>query len=149
MRAIIQRVREASVEVDGEVVGQIAAGLLVLVGAGDGDGEKDADYIAKKIGDLRIFSDTNGLMNLSVEDIQGSVLAVSQFTLYGDCRKGRRPSFVHALEPKAAKALFERVCKSLSQRGIHVETGIFQADMQVHLLNDGPVTLMLDSNKSF
>jgi len=149
MRAIIQRVREARVEVDAQVVGQIASGLLVLVGAGANDSVKDAEYIAKKIGDLRIFPDEKGLMNLSVEDIGGSVLAVSQFTLYGDCRRGRRPSFVHALEPVEAKALFEHVCAALANRGLTVETGVFQADMQVHLLNDGPVTLMLDSEKTF
>tara|TARA_B100000579_G_C22582534_1_gene734191 strand:+ start:50 stop:499 length:450 start_codon:yes stop_codon:yes gene_type:complete len=149
MRAIIQRVREAKVEVEGQVVGAIGPGLLVLVGAGEGDESGDAGYIAKKVGDLRIFSDDQGLMNLSVQDIGGAVLAVSQFTLFGDCRKGRRPSFVKALEPQAAKKLFEEVCEGIRNRGIPVETGIFQADMQVHLLNDGPVTLMLDSKKSF
>jgi len=149
MRAIIQRVREAKVEVEGQVVGAIGPGLLVLVGAGEGDESGDASYIAKKVGDLRIFSDDQGLMNLSVQDIGGAVLAVSQFTLFGDCRKGRRPSFVKALEPQAAKKLFEEVCESIRGRGIPIETGIFQADMQVHLLNDGPVTLMLDSKKSF
>jgi D-tyrosyl-tRNA(Tyr) deacylase len=149
MRAVIQRVREARVEVDDQVVGQIGAGVVALVGAGARDTERDAEYIAKKIGDLRIFNDPEGLMNLSVEDMGGQVLAVSQFTLYGDCRKGRRPSFLGALEPARAKELFEKVCHLLEARGLKVATGVFRAQMQVHLVNDGPVTLMLDSEKSF
>ena len=149
MRAVIQRVREARVDVGPQTVGQISEGLMVLIGAGQHDDEKDAAYIAKKIGDLRIFSDEQGLMNLSVADVQGEVLAVSQFTLYGDCRKGRRPSFVHALEPEKAEQLFDRVCSLLRERGLRVSTGRFGADMQVHLINDGPVTLLVDSEKNF
>jgi D-tyrosyl-tRNA(Tyr) deacylase len=147
MRAVVQRVSEARVEVGGRVVGQIGAGLLVLVGAGQGDTEADVDWTARKVAELRIFEDEAGKMNRSVEDVGGAILAVSQFTLYGDVRKGRRPSFVGALEPVAADALVRRFVALLEQRGLHVETGEFGAMMEVHLVNQGPVTLIVDSRK--
>ncbi len=147
MRAVIQRVQKASVVVAGEEVGSIGSGIMALVGAGAEDTETDADYIAKKIVDLRIFEDPEGKMNLSLEDTGGSVLVISQFTLYGDCRKGRRPSFVHALEPQEADRLVNHVKAGISARGIPVQSGVFGADMKVSLLNDGPVTLLLDSQK--
>jgi len=147
MRAVIQRVKSSSVVVSNQEVGAIGEGMMVLVGAGQEDTESDADYIAKKIVDLRIFEDSEGKMNLSVEDTGGSVLLVSQFTLYGDCRKGRRPSFVQALEPDEAKRLVDYVAKRISERGIQVRTGVFGADMKVELVNDGPVTLLLDSKR--
>ena len=149
MRAVVQRVREAKVDVDGATIGAIETGLMVLLGTGQGDTEDDAAYIAKKIADLRIFKDDEGKMNLSVKDIDGAVLLISQFTLYGDCRKGRRPSFVHAQHPDLAAPLVERVRDDLKERGLCVETGSFGADMQVHLVNDGPVTLLLDSGRAF
>ena len=149
MRAVVQRVREASVRVGGEVVGAIGAGLLVLVGAGAGDSEGDALYLAGKVAGLRIFEDDAGKMNLSVEQIGGAVLAISQFTLYGDCRKGRRPSFVGAMEPKGANVLYERFVTILRERGLPVETGVFRAMMDVGLVNDGPVTLLVDSQRRF
>ena len=147
MRAVIQRVKSSSVVVSNQEVGAIGEGMMVLVGAGQEDTESDADYIAKKIVDLRIFEDSEGKMNLSIEDTGGSVLLVSQFTLYGDCRKGRRPSFVQALEPDEAKRLVDYVAKRISERGIQVRTGVFGADMKVELVNDGPVTLLLDSRR--
>ena len=140
----------ASVTVDGEIVGAIERGLCVLVGAGDGDTEKDVAYLADKVANLRIFADDQGKMNRSVLDIGGGVLAVSQFTLYGDARKGRRPAFVHALEPVAAKALYEKFVARVRAAGVSpVETGVFRASMQVALVNDGPVTILLDSKKTF
>lgn len=136
--------------VDGETTGQIEAGLCVLIGAGEGDSEDDARYIADKIANLRIFADDDGKMNRSVLDIGGGVLAVSQFTLYGDARKGRRPSFVHALEPAEAERLYQYVVEQLRAAGVsHVGTGVFRAMMQVELVNDGPVTILLDSRKAF
>ncbi|MEM9492709.1 MAG: D-aminoacyl-tRNA deacylase [Myxococcota bacterium] len=150
MRAVVQRVSRASVTVSGEVVGAIGRGLCVLLGAGDGDGPTDLTYIADKVANLRIFADDQGKMNRSVLDIGGGVLAVSQFTLYGDARKGRRPSFVHALEPGAAEALYEQFVARLRQLGVaEVATGVFRADMQVELVNDGPVTILLDSSRTF
>ncbi|MCB9731549.1 MAG: D-tyrosyl-tRNA(Tyr) deacylase [Deltaproteobacteria bacterium] len=148
MRAVVQRVSEAQVEVDGELVGRVepgAPGLLVLLGAGKGDGDADADFLADKICGLRIFEDDGGKMNLSLEDVGGSLLVVSQFTLYGDCRKGRRPSFVDALEPVAAARLVERFVARARTHLRSVETGRFQAHMVVSLVNDGPVTLILES----
>ncbi|MCA9517075.1 MAG: D-tyrosyl-tRNA(Tyr) deacylase [Myxococcales bacterium] len=148
MRAVVQRVSEAQVEVDGELVGRVepgAPGLLVLLGAGKGDGDADADFLADKICGLRIFEDGGGKMNLSLEDVGGSLLVVSQFTLYGDCRKGRRPSFVDALEPVAAARLVERFVARARTHLRSVETGRFQAHMVVSLVNDGPVTLILES----
>lgn len=145
MRVVAQRVREASVEVDGEVVGAIGRGLMLLVGCGAGDGEADTDYLADKVADLRIFEDDAGKMNLSALDIGGEILVVSQFTLYGDCRKGRRPSFTGALAPEAAEALIVRMIERLSAMGLVVAQGRFGAKMAVSLVNDGPVTLLLDT----
>ncbi len=149
MRAVVQRVSEACVRVAGQAVGQIGPGLLVLVGVGNGDKAEDSAWMADKIMGLRIFEDGAGKMNLSVLDTGGSVLAVSQFTLYGDCRKGRRPGFSNAARPETAIPLYEQFVSLCRDGGIHVETGIFQAEMQVSLVNDGPVTLLLDSGKSF
>ena len=149
MRAVVQRVREANVVVDGASVGRIGAGLLALVAAGDEDTDEDVAAIARKLANLRIFSDDEGRMNRSVEEAGGAVLVVSQFTLFGDCRKGRRPSFVHAMEPERAAEMVTAVCDALRERGLHVETGTFGAMMDVHLVNDGPVTLLLDSKKVF
>lgn len=149
MRAIIQRVKEARVDVGGETVGQIGEGILVLLGAGKDDTPADADYLVDKILALRIFEDSDGKMNLSVADTGGSLLVVSQFTLYGDCRKGRRPSFDRAAPPEIAEALYEEFVLKLRARGARVETGRFRAMMDVHLVNSGPVTLLLDSRKEF
>lgn len=149
MRAVIQRVLNASVEVDNEIIGKIGQGFLVLLGVGQEDDEADMKYIADKIINLRVFEDENEKMNLSINDVGGELLVVSQFTLYGDCRKGRRPSFDSAGEPKMAKELYEKTCKYFKDFGIKVETGRFAADMKVNLLNDGPVTLLLDSKKLF
>jgi D-tyrosyl-tRNA(Tyr) deacylase len=149
MRAIVQRVKEARVEVDGEVTGRIGEGVLVLLGAGKDDTEEDAEYLAEKILTLRIFEDAEGKMNLSVVDTGGEVLVVSQFTLYGDCRKGRRPSFDKAARPEDAERLYELFVGELRERGAKVETGRFRAMMDVHLVNSGPVTLMLDSKREF
>jgi D-tyrosyl-tRNA(Tyr) deacylase len=142
-------VRQASVTVDGTVTGAIGQGLLVLLGVDVNDSEKDADYMAEKIIGLRIFNDSDGKFNLSLEDVGGTVLLVSQFTLYGDCRKGRRPSFIAAARPEQAIPLYERVGALLREKGIAVATGVFGAHMDVELLNDGPVTLLLDSGKAF
>jgi D-tyrosyl-tRNA(Tyr) deacylase len=149
MRAVVQRVSHASVKVDGQIVGQIDRGLLVLLGVGPTDTEADADYLAEKIAGLRIFEDENEKMNLSVQDIGGAVLAVSQFTLYGDARKGKRPSFDAAARPEQAKELYEYFVERARSKGLRCETGIFQAMMQVELVNDGPVTILLDSTKEF
>jgi len=146
MRAVIQRVRHARVTVDGEVTGQIDQGILVLLGVTHGDVEKDGAWLANKIANLRIFTDAEGKMNDSLLDIGGGALVVSQFTLYGDCRKGRRPSFVGAAQPSLAEPLYERFCVQLAEVGVqHVGRGIFGAMMDVELLNDGPVTLTIDS----
>lgn len=150
MRAVVQRVSHASVTVEGQRVGEIEAGLLVLLGAGAGDVQSDLEYIVDKLVNLRIFADDAGKMNRSVLDIGGGVLVVSQFTLYGDARKGRRPSFIDALEPGAAKALYEQSLVALRAAGVaRVAAGVFAADMKVDLRNDGPVTLLLDSRKQF
>ncbi len=149
MRAVVQRVTRAEVRVGGEVVGRIAHGLLVLLGAGQGDGAADVDYLAEKVTNLRVFEDADGKLNLSVREVGGSLLVVSQFTLYGDCRRGRRPSFTEALEPVAAEALCERFVAQARATGLAVATGKFRAMMDVELVNAGPVTLLLDSKKSF
>lgn len=148
MRAVIQRVTEASVTTNEGVVGRIERGFLVLLGVADDDTQDDAIWIAGKIAGLRIFEDADGKMNLGLADAGGSVLLVSQFTLYGDCRKGKRPSFVQAARPEKANALYLSVRAELQGQGLTVETGTFQAHMDVRLLNDGPVTLILDSRKS-
>ncbi len=145
MRAVIQRVSEARVEVDGTVVGRIGQGLLVLVAVTHTDTEKEARWLARKVAGLRIFEDDAGKMNRSVIDVGGSVLVVSQFTLYGDARKGRRPSFVHAARPEHAEPLIERFCAFLEEEGVPVETGRFRAMMHVCLCNEGPVTIIVDT----
>jgi len=150
MRAVVQRVTEARVVVDGQVVGEIGRGLCVLVGAGAGDGDDDVAYLVGKLMGLRIFPDDDGKMNRSVMDVGGGVLAISQFTLFGDARKGRRPAFTSALEPTQAKVLYDRLVDQLRAAGVaQVGTGIFGADMKVSLVNDGPVTILLDSKKLF
>jgi D-aminoacyl-tRNA deacylase len=149
MRAVVQRVTSARVTVDDRVTGEIGVGLLVLVGVEQGDGRVDVQYISSKIRDLRIFPDDAGKMNRSVLDRQGGVLVVSQFTLAGDARNGRRPSFASAAAPQIAKDLYEDVVRELSASGLTVATGEFQAMMQVALVNDGPVTILLDSRKLF
>lgn len=149
MRAVLQRVARAQVEVDGQTVGAIGRGLLVLLGVEQGDGAQDAELVAKKTAELRLFEDDAGKMNRSVEDIGGEVLVVSQFTLAADCRKGRRPGFSGAAPPEVANELYEHYVALLRQRGLTVATGQFQAMMQVSLTNDGPVTFLLDSNKVF
>jgi D-tyrosyl-tRNA(Tyr) deacylase len=145
MRAVIQRVKSAQVCVDGRVSGKIGRGLLVLLGVGKGDGENDLSFLASKIPELRIFEDNSGKFNLSLKEVGGEILVVSQFTLFADCRKGRRPSFTEAEEPPAAKHFYEQFILKLKEQGIPVQTGEFQAKMEVHLVNDGPVTLLLDS----
>jgi D-tyrosyl-tRNA(Tyr) deacylase len=149
MRAVVQRVSRAEVRVAGESVGRIGRGLCALVGAGADDGEADVNYLAEKIAGLRVFPDDAGLMNRSVAEVGGGVLVVSQFTLYGDCRKGRRPSFASALAPGPAEALYERLLTRLRETGLPVESGRFRAMMDVDLVNDGPVTLLLDSKRVF
>jgi len=147
MRLVIQRVREARVEVDGRPTGSIAQGLLVLVAVARTDTQADADFLAEKLLSLRIFSDDEGKMNRSVAEIGGSLLVVSNFTLYGDCSKGRRPGFDLAAPPEQARALYEYFLGKLRASGVPVETGVFQASMAVHLVNDGPVTLLCESKK--
>ena len=149
MRVVIQRVHHASVKVDNETKGAISAGLLVFVGVAPSDGEKDIKYIADKITNLRIFEDEREKMNYSIKDVSGELLLISQFTLFGDCRKGRRPDFTSSCEPIKAKMIYEKLIDELKQRDLVVKTGIFGADMKVELLNDGPVTILLDSTKLF
>ncbi len=149
MRAVVQRVTSARVTVGDRVTGEIGSGLLVLLGVDQGDGPTDLQYIASKVRDLRIFADADGKMNKSVLDLQGGVLVVSQFTLSGDARNGRRPSFASAAPPQIARALYEEVVRELQTSGLQVATGEFQAMMQVSLVNDGPVTILLDSRKTF
>lgn len=149
MRAVVQRVKKSSVSVDEKTVGQIGKGLMVLIGVEDGDTDKDAEYISDKVTGLRIFEDQQGKMNLSVEDIKGEILAVSQFTLLADARKGRRPGFSRAAAPEEANRLYRSVIEKMSSKGINVEEGVFQAEMMVEIHNDGPVTILLDSRKLF
>lgn len=149
MRAIIQRVSSANVTVAGETVAAIEKGLLAFLGVARGDGEQDARYLADKTAALRIFEDSEGKMNLSVLDVGGMVLVVSQFTLYADCRKGRRPSFTDAADPETARVLYARVIELLRDRHVETAEGVFQASMQVELVNDGPVTILLDSRRNF
>jgi len=149
MRAVIQRVKRARVTVNGEITGEIGTGLLVLLGVGRGDDEAAADYLAAKIAGLRVFEDGEGKMNLAVTEVGGAVLAVSQFTLYGDVRKGKRPSFDEAARPETARALYEYFVGRIRATGVRCETGRFQEMMDVELVNDGPVTILMDSGKGF
>lgn len=149
MRAVIQRVSQAQVTVESTVVGAIGAGYAVLLGVGQGDTEADADYLAEKIAFLRIFQDAEGKMNLSIQDVSGQALVISQFTLYGDARKGRRPSFTDAAPPAEASRLYDYFCTRLADYGIPIARGVFQASMSVSLTNEGPVTMLLDSRKKF
>jgi len=149
MRAVVQRVSAASVLVEGKPTGEIAAGLCVLVGVGQGDSGEDARWLADKVVDLRIFEDEQGKMNRSVLEIGGGVLAISQFTLFGDARKGTRPGFVDAARPEIAQPLYARFCDQVRARGVRVGEGVFRATMQVRIVNEGPVTLLLDSKKLF
>lgn len=149
MRGVLQRVKNASVTVDGELISSIEKGILILIGVTDTDTEADASYIAEKTVNARIFEDSEGKMNLSLLDVGGEVLAVSQFTLYGDVRKGRRPSFVRAAKGEISEPLYELTCKKMEEMGVKVKKGIFGADMKVELLNDGPVTILLESDRSF
>lgn len=149
MRAVIQRVRRAHVSVDGRVVAEIGAGMVVLLGIGKGDSDETANYLAEKTANLRIFDDAEGKMNISLAGSGGAALVVSQFTLYGDVRRGRRPGFERAAPPEEANRLYEKYTASLRSFGIRVETGIFQTHMLVELENDGPVTILMDSEKLF
>lgn len=149
MRAVVQRVSRAQVTVNGEITGQIGLGLLVLLGVGRDDTEADAIYLAEKIAGLRVFEDDQGKMNRSVQDVEGSVLAVSQFTLYGDVRRGKRPSFDAAAPPERARQLYDFFVEQIRAAGLRCETGRFQEMMQVELVNEGPVTILLDSGRSF
>lgn len=149
MRAVVQRVSEARVEVDGQVVGAIDRGFLVLLGVAQGDTAADAAYLAEKTAGLRVFEDAAGKMNLALAKVGGAVLAVSQFTLLGDCRKGRRPGFTDAAAPELADRLYNDYVAALRATGLTVATGVFRAEMRVFLVNDGPVTLLLDSRKTF
>lgn len=149
MRAVVQRVTQSAVTVSGEPVGSIGPGLMVLIGVSSNDTDRDLKYITDKVPNLRIFDDENGVMNRSVLDVGGSILAVSQFTLYGDARGGRRPSYIRAAGPEMANDFYERAVAAWRAQGIHVETGRFRTEMMVSLVNDGPVTILLDSEKTF
>lgn len=149
MRAVVQRVSRAKVTVEGEITGEIGSGLLVLLGVAEGDSAEDAVMLADKLVGLRIFEDAEGKMNLALPEIGGAMLVVSQFTLLGDCRKGRRPSFIAAARPEVAESLYRALVAEVQGRGIAVATGRFQTHMDVELINDGPVTLLLDSRKAF
>ena len=149
MRAVVQRVTESSVSVNGEVKGSIKNGLMVLLGVETDDGQKDLDYMVEKVSGLRIFDDENGVMNLSVLDVGGEILSISQFTLLGDVRHGKRPSWIRAERPETANEMYMRFNEGLRARGVHVVEGVFQAEMSVDIVNDGPVTILLDSRKLF
>lgn len=149
MRAVLQRVTRAQVSVDGEVIGQIGQGLVVLLGVAQGDAQADAEWMAEKVIQLRLFEDAAGKTNLSIKDVAGGLLIISQFTLLADCRNGRRPSFTAAAPPEEANQLYESFVTACRQSGLPVQTGKFRANMQVELVNDGPVTVMLDSKKTF
>ena len=149
MRCVVQRVTEASVAVDGEVIGRCARGFMVLIGVHADDTERDLRYMAEKVPKLRVFEDDAGKMNLSLKDVGGGMLAISQFTLYGDARGGNRPSFIAAARPEKANPMYEQLVEAWRAQGIHVETGRFGADMKVSLVNDGPVTILMDSSKAF
>lgn len=149
MRCVVQRVSKASVTVNEKIIGQIKSGILALIGIGQEDGQQDIEWLAEKIIGLRIFEDQDGKMNLSLSEVNGDLLLVSQFTLFGDCRKGKRPSFSDAAPPELAKGMFNQLVNTLRQKGVKVETGEFQADMEVELVNQGPVTILLDSKKNF
>ena len=149
MRCVVQKVSRASVTVAGEIVGEIEKGFMVLAGAEEGDTEADATYCADKIAGLRIFEDDQDKLNLSVKDVNGAVLLVSQFTLLGDARHGRRPSFIRAARPEVAEPLFDLLCKKVADHGIPVQTGRFRTHMEVSLVNSGPCTILLDSKKGF
>lgn len=149
MRAVVQRVQRAAVEIGGSKAAEIGAGLLIFLGVGKDDTQADAEYLAEKIAFLRIFADEQGKMNLNVQQTKGAVLAVSQFTLYGDCRKGRRPSFSRAAPVQSADQLYEGFVRALRSQGVPVATGVFQAQMDVSLVNDGPVTILLSSEGEF
>jgi len=147
MRAVVQRVKRSHVEVDGKITGQISKGLMVLLGISEDDKTEDIEYMVDKVVNLRIFEDDDNKMNLSLLDVGGEILVASQFTLYGDCRKGRRPSFVRAAKPEKAQELYNKFIERLKEKNINVQCGIFQADMTVYIENDGPVTLIVDSEK--
>ena len=149
MRCVVQRVTQASVTSGGTLAGSVGPGMMVLIGVSAEDTEKDLKYMAEKVPNLRIFDDENGVMNRSILDAGGSILAVSQFTLYGDARGGRRPSYIRAAKPEMADRLYEQLVAAWRDKGIHVETGVFRTEMQVSLVNDGPVTILLDSEKTF
>lgn len=149
MRAVVQRVSTASVTVDGEVVSSIGPGLLVLAAVGKGDNQQQVDYLANKLCELRIFEDASGKMNLNVRQVEGAILLVSQFTLFGDARKGNRPSFDSAELPDPARLLFNSLAAAIDKIGVPVSTGKFRAHMQVHLINDGPITILIDSSRMF
>ena len=149
MRAVVQRVSRASVTVAGEVTGRIGKGFLILLGVEEGDGQDAVVYMAQKIAGLRVFEDADGKMNLGLAEVGGAMLVVSQFTLLGDCRRGRRPSFIQAARPELADELYRAFCAEIRGQGIEVQTGRFQAHMEVELVNDGPVTLLIDSRKQF
>ena len=147
MKVVVQRVKESSVTIDGSVYGQIQKGFMVLVGFCQDDTKEIVDKIVDKMIGLRVFEDENGKMNLSLQDVQGSILSISQFTLYGDCKKGRRPSFIHAAKPEYAIPLYDYFNEKIKEHGIELQTGVFGADMKVSLINDGPVTIILDSQE--
>ena len=149
MRAVVQKVKKAQVLSEGKLSGEIGQGLVVFLGVTHDDTEEDAKYLAEKIANLRIFEDSEDKLNLSVQDVGGEIMSVSQFTLYGDCRKGRRPSFTQAAKPERANELYEQFNDYLRKEGLNVATGVFQTQMEVSLVNDGPVTMLLDSKRQF